>query len=544
MKEMDSKKDSESKNEQAQDSCKSIHPEKEFSPKYGYNKLPSEIENEIEQYLSKDNSLHTLPSDNNETNIASRPSQELMSKQSTENHFEASNWHNQNWKNDSRFYDRNSFLKEYRNYNKKIKSYKNTANYNSTTAHEMQLCRPKYNGKYSSLKERNLAYPGGIIPIQPRACLEKLLFRIKKDKAIFKYEYKADEDSFLASCLVDGKVFLSCEKELHIASEKCAEGAFVWLIGRIVNRNEEPKEMRIYGALNLIAELITGLSLYKTLSSWYELKGKIPLKFWKGSRVRGSETKMKLLGQKLKVKESDNINLQTNLETKEYSATEETDTNVETSNDKQDILSKNEQISNCMNCCNTEGLESQSEDVTVDGFVAKLNMKYMKRDLNIMSVAKQNKLLKDLHGKIKFKRQISGSIPDINYKVTATLNETSYTANGMTFRAAKQRCVLAILKSCNGIDKKFSPIFRLREILRGKLEWVISRSRYNSKREDSKFRYMARLRSEGSLEEKREINRRSTGYGPNVYIAKLNSSKKMLRTTYGIDEYPDTYQLT
>merc|ERR1712223_2154374 len=122
------------------------------------------------------------------------------------------------------------------------------------------------------------------------------------------------------------------------------------------------KEMRIYGALNLIAELITGLSLYKTLSSWYELKGKIPLKFWKGSRVRGSETKMKLLGQKLKAKESDNINLQANLETKEYSATEETDTNVETSNDL-DILSKNEQTSNCMNCCNTEGVENKSEVV-------------------------------------------------------------------------------------------------------------------------------------------------------------------------------------
>merc|ERR1712038_1198422 len=229
---------------------------------------------------------------------------------------------------------------------------------------------------------------------------------------------------------------------------------------------------------------------------------------------------------------------------------EETDTNVETSNDL-DILSKNEQMSSSMNRCNTEGLENENEAVNKseiqnrsDGFVEKLNMKYMKRDLNIMSVAKQNKLLKDLHGKIRFKRQMSGSIPDINYKVTATLNETSYTANGMTFRAAKQRCVLAILKSCNGIDKKFTPIFRLREILRGKLEGVISRKRYNTKREDSKFRYMARLRSEGSLEEKREINRKSTGYGPNVYIAKLNSSKKMLRNTYGINEYPDTFRLS
>merc|ERR1712223_1363452 len=116
------------------------------------------------------------------------------------------------------------------------------------------------------------------------------------------------------------------------------------------------KEMRIYGALNLIAELITGLSLYKTLSSWYELKGQIPLKFWKGSRVRGSETKMKLLGQKLKANESDDINIRANLETKEYSATEETDTNVEASNDL-DILGKNEQMSSSMNCCNTEGMK-------------------------------------------------------------------------------------------------------------------------------------------------------------------------------------------
>jgi len=378
--------------------------------------------------------------------------------------------------------------------------------------------RPQFVGKYTPLKERNLPYPGGINPMHPKACLDTLLYKMNKEKSRFDFEYVLNEDCYLVTYNKDGKIVSAKDKELHIASDRCAEKAFVLLIGKITNQGKQPKEKRIYGALNLIAKLITSMSIYKLLSSWYEPEEKLPLRFWTGSQMRGPENILKNLGEKLKRR-----------------AMEDRDGNV---NLKEYTIGKDD------SCKRIEAKDNKREKISVQPFdfgvkepLTKAkpstadNMeprKLINSDFRYITVKQQNEMLQNLHGKIKFKKIQSGVAPTVNYKATSVVNELSFTANGSTYRAARQRCVLAILKTCDNIDIKFSPRFRLREILKGKLNWLCSKKRYNKNREDSKLRHHATLMLNGKA---------YRGQGCNINVAKNNCAHRILREVYNIDEY-------
>lgn len=168
-------------------------------------------------------------------------------------------------------------------------------------------------------------------------------------------------------------------------------------------------------------------------------------------------------------------------------------------------------------------VEEQRKTNPLDSAATKTKLN--RRKERYMSVARQNNLLKKHHGKVRFKKLKCGRAPNLKYKAKAILNDTSYTADGKTFRAARQRCVLAILKSCNGIDAQFTPVFRLKEILGAKLDWRYTHRRV--KREGSKPWIQARL----------WLNERYyRAYGRTNIQARKQCSIKILRDAYGIDD--------
>lgn len=469
---------------------------------------------------------HKFPSISNELEISTSEYEQMVMTTNTlnsinhnDNCLEASDGQNQN---------QNSHKRLLQNIvSKKLPTYRRPpSNY---------TVRPQFVGKYTPLKERNLPYPGGINPMHPKACLDRLLFRMNKEKSRFDFEYILNEDCYVVTYNKDGKVVSAKDKELHIASDRCAEKAFVLLIGKITNQGKQPKEKRIYSAMNLIAELIASMSLYKLLQSWYEPEEKLPERFWVGSQMRGPENILKNLGEKLKRQAMEDGNGNDNLKQctigKETKAKEESHNSLDYSNEKDTTIpkicddNKRERIPvQPLNFGMEEVLTKAKPSIDVNIQPRKL----INSDYRYITVQQQNKMLQNLHGKIKFKKVQSGVAPTVNYKATSVVNELSFIANGSTYRAARQRCVLAILKSCDNIDIKFSPRFRLREILKGKLDWLCSKKRYNKNREDSKLRHRATLMLNGKA---------YRGQGCNINVAKNNCAHKVLREVYNIDEY-------
>merc|ERR1719361_2339689 len=115
------------------------------------------------------------------------------------------------------------------------------------------------------------------------------------------------------------------------------------------------------------------------------------------------------------------------------------------------------------------------------------------------------------------------------FKITATLDGATYTAEGKSIAAAKERCAIAILKANDGIEVPFTPLVRFEEIYKAEgCSWTISRQ------EIDEFSTNENWRATWTIHEGYSM-KFFTGQGKNKFEAKNACAIKILKEIHGMD---------